>query len=431
MTPDQNLTVLWTAQPKRSTILLRRIAVVVATIGIVAGAAAAVVLLPGGSDIDDAGGGAASEPGGPAVSNNLTGAGDGTSTPDVPAGGGDESPPPSDAPGEIEVPADLALGGRQPARFVVGPNERLLDTRSEGSPPPPPDVVHPLVVDPQVTAVALSISVMATERAGSVLVDGQAGTVEAITVGGAGGTTTNLVLVPVIQGQLTIRSSAGGHLVVDLVGAFEPSGASSAGRFISVDPVEIANLETATEGRDLDIAFTTGGGIPFEQASAVLVEIQADVGTEGGMISIGPEADAYDQMLMWAPAAPENPLRRGLVLLEPTPDLIGSLRYDGGSELTVEVVGYFTNDAAPESATGLFIPTGPRLLVDGPVGPDNPLTFTVDDVPATAALLTIGSPTGIAGQLGALVLPVSGPEVTLRPSTEIDAVVTLLGVFLA
>lgn len=354
-----------------------------------------------------------------------------SSTPAGPDADSEGAVPAAEGPaGDGKTPSVADALPERASRLVAHAPRRALDTRegdAEGT-APDPDVVHQIEVEQTATAVALSVSVLGTERAGSVLIDGRAGAVEAITLGGAGGTTTNFVVVPVAGGPLNIRSTAGGHLVVDVVGTFEHSAESTSGRFVSVEPVTVGELETEIDGRELELAFTPT--LPLDEASAVLVVIDADVGVEGGMVRLGPDVDSFDQMLMWAPSDGVSRQRRGLALVDPSDDILAALRYDGGSLLTAEVVGYFTNEGAESGTSGLYVPSGPELVVDGPIGPDDPVSFVPEEVFAGSALLTVGSSSAIAGQLGSVLVPVDDAGLTVTPSADIDAMVTLLGVFL-
>jgi hypothetical protein len=241
-------------------------------------------------------------------------------------------------------------------------------------------------------------------------------------------------MVPVEGDEVTVRSSAGGHLVVDLVGAFQTvAGPVAAGRFVPVAPRQVAELVTAVEGRELDVRLDGSDpalGLQLDRASAVLVLVTADVGTEGGAVQLGPTGDEPDQMLMWSPALDDDRQRRGLALLRPTAEALTSLRYDGGSRLTVDVVGYVTNDQAAVERSGLFVPSGPRTLYDGTIGSAEVAAVGGLDPASSTALITVGPRTGIPGQLGSTVVVVDGGTISLTASSEIEAVVTLLGEFL-
>ncbi len=278
-----------------------------------------------------------------------------------------EPAPPSTA--QIELPVPGA------SRLVADGVTRIVDTRELAADADRADVALPPPAeldgggDP-VTALVLSVSVLGTEGPGTVTVDGEYGSIDAVTVGGPGATTTGLVVVPGRQPS-RLANPTGGELVVDLVGTFVASGATAGGRFVSVEPVRVGGLVTATDGRETEIEL--GGevaGIDPPPVTAALVLITADVGDDGGRIGVGPAAGALDQMLMWGPPASANRQRSGVVLVAPGDDGRFALRYDGGSVLDVDLIGYVTGADAPVTTDGLFVPASTILTIDRtfPVG---------------------------------------------------------------
>lgn len=299
---------------------------------------------------------------------------------------------------------------------------RVLDTRSAEAPMVAEQ--RSFTVDGQPSAIAVSVSVAGTTQAGEVVLDAGAGPVVATRVGGSGAMTTNTVILRVAAPEVSVSSTAGGHLVVDIVGTFRESGATAPGRFVPTGGVNVGQLVTAQEGRtatfDLDPAVAGG------QASAVLALVTADVGADGGMIRLGQEQEAFDQMLMWGPPASDDRLRQGLVLLVPSADNQVALRYDGGSVLNLDVLGYFTTESAEPGYDGLLVATEPTRLFDG-------------TVPA-GELVTVDDPTGIGGSLFVLerssgrtvstVLPTSEGRLQLGAGNDRELSLDLLAVFL-
>ncbi len=332
-------------------------------------------------------------------------------------------PPPTEAPApEVITPVANPLPDGA-SRLVPLDPTRILDTGKEST------IGRRYTVDLETDwqAVALSITLAAPADSGSVLVDGGSGAIEAIAIDGPGQATTNLVVLPVATSTLSAWSTAGGRVIIDLVGGFEASAATDAGRFVPVDPTEITRLTTELEGREADLPLKNA--VPIHAADAVLVVIGADVGADGGVVRFGPAADAYDQQLMWGPATGDRQ-RRGLVLLRPNELGEAHLRYEGGSELSAHVVGYFTDENHPVSTAGLYLPSGPRRLHEGALRPDEPVVVDGLEPLADTALVTVSSTSTTPGLLGSYLVPVTDGQVRLTPSTEVDSVVTLLGVFL-
>lgn len=331
-----------------------------------------------------------------------------------------QPPPPTTAPQSVEQ----SLPTRS-SRFVAQAPRRVLDTGDGRA--PLPDTTYRVAVDADRTAVALSVSIIDSSKPGSIFVDGGAGIVEAITANQSGVTTTELVVVPLAGNGLTVRSSAGGNLVVDVVGSFEASGPTDVGRFVSVAPTD---LSPPAAGSGAEITLPIGQLVPGGVSGAVLVAVTAEVGPDGGTVRIGPSQGRFDQALRWSGADVGTILRRGLVVLQPGPDGTARLRPDGASVLSAEVIGYFSGGGGEPSVDGLYAPSGPRLLVDGPATTGQSLTIAGLDPSAATALITISSPSVGVGSLGSVLVPVMGGEGTVQPPAG-DAEVVLLGLFLA
>ena len=325
---------------------------------------------------------------------------------------------------EVEVAADPYAVPDGASRLTPIDPERIIDS-GESSGIGDRNVVE---LGKDWTAVALSVTVAGSPQAGSVLIDGGSGAVEAIAIDRAGASTTNLVIVPMSERTVSAWSTAGGRVIVDMVGGFETSGPTSAGRFVAIEPTEISRLVTKTDGRETNLPLEQAA--PAQQASAYLVVITADVGEQGGMVRTGAGPDQYDQALMWGPATDVSNQRRGLVLMQPNSDGQAHLRYDGGSELSAQVVGYFTNESQPASTDGLYVASGPQRIHEGLLQPDEAVIVDGFDPSAATALVTVGSPSTGSSRLGTFLLPVGDGQTSLTPSSEIDSVITLLGFFI-
>lgn len=333
--------------------------------------------------------------------------------------------------------------------FVETTVERLVDTRSGEVLSAGSTVAAPLTADADYEAVALSVTVMASQTAGEVEVDGGSGPVAALAVSGAGQMTTNLVIVPASGDvPLELTTSAGGHLVVDLVGYFESSTGSAGGRFVQVDPVPAANLVTAVDGRAATVETTELDGLPHGEVGAVLALVTADVGPDGGRVELGPGVADYDQMLAWGAPTGPNLQRRGVVLVTPDADGAFSFDYQGGAEIDVQILGYFTSPAAATTRAGLYVPAdvSPVLQRDFTVG-----TNVVGEVPeyAGAAFVTLTAEPGVTGASDPRDLGIasgrtigttlavgpapngSGQGVVVSSATDLRAEFQVLGVFLA
>ena len=299
------------------------------------------------------------------------------------------------------------------------------------------------------TAVAVSVTLIGSQNAGVVEIDGGSGPVTALTVPGPSAMTTNLVIVPVdAAGALVITTTAGGHLVIDQVGHFDSATESSGGRFVQVDPIRAAHLVTGEDGREATVTPSELAGLPDGQVGAVLALITAEIGQEGGRVQVGPGIAEYDQMLMWAAPTGPNLERRGVVLVSPDADGAFSFRYEGGSVIDLDVLGYFTNEAAELAQTGLYVPSASAEIIQGEFLTGSSVVGTMPDY-AGAAFVTLSAESGAprsgdprdlviaSGRTIATALTVApspdgdGQGVVISSTADLQAQLQLLGVFLA
>jgi hypothetical protein len=341
-----------------------------------------------------------------------------------------------------EPPSSAPVPARRTSQLISAPPRRLLDTRAEAPLEQGEHRTIALPSDRPPTAVLVSVSLIDSAAPGSVRLEAGRGSVTALTAAAAGAATTNLIAVPTAPGSpLTVTNDAGGHLVLDVVGEFQPVTSSAAGRFVSTDPVRIAHLVTKVDGREGVLDATRIGDEAARQSSALLVLVTAVIGRKGGTVSMGPEHGQYDQMLHWGPNDGRQLQRRGVALLVPGADGT-SFRYDGGSIIDIDVIGYFTNDLAPISSAGLFIPSDQVELVKTavPAGTSNVGSFAdrvagvFVNASASPGFVGDADPRDVAvasGRTIGLVLDPSadGHTMSIRSSADLDARLELLGVF--
>ena len=289
---------------------------------------------------------------------NLSGA-----APAAPAPAAAPQPPPQQRSAEPAVPAGTA-------RFVpLARPLTVLDTRRGGPVPaggqfalrlPPPAGAGP-------AAVALSVSVVGALKSGTVTL-GEAALPQ-LRLPGPGATTTGLVVVPAAPGRaVTIRTTAGGHFVVDLVGRYVPvSAATAGGRTIVVPPQRVAHRLTAQVGHDGIVDALRPAAIPDRGVAAVLVRLTADVGRNGGILRLGPSPDRLGITLRWSPPTSADNKRQALAFVPLDRSGRLAVSYHGGFVLDVDVLAYVTDDTAKAEVTGLF----------RPAAPGGPLTATV------------------------------------------------------
>ncbi len=180
-----------------------------------------------------------------------------------------------------------------------------------------------------VTATAVALNLTATQAGGSGLGSGylsiypQGSTMQIaseLNYSIAAGTVSNTVVVPVVDGEVTIYSSGISQIMVDLQGYFstyiQPSGSSSSsastsltpGSIVSINPVRICDTRPGNpsnlsgtalsqcEGKTLAAGSTltvsaTGSDLPVPSgATAVIVSVTATDETSSGYLSLDPSS---------------------------------------------------------------------------------------------------------------------------------------------
>ncbi|MDP4936057.1 MAG: hypothetical protein NWQ68_01475, partial [Ilumatobacteraceae bacterium] len=166
-----------------------------------------------------------------------------------------------------------------------------------------------------------------------------------------------LVTVPVVNGGITVYSSAGGHVVVDLVGYYTPSTisslSSSSGRLVSRPaPTRIydsrnGSVMIAGETRPISVPDSIG-------TSAVVLSVTV-IGLSEGYWQVFPSGE------MQPDSSNLNSFALGAISAN---QVITSVNQNGeidvfssgGGHVIVDVVGSFTDSNATASTDGLFVP---------------------------------------------------------------------------
>ena len=303
---------------------------------------------------------------------------------------------------QSQLVAPLPAGA---SRFVDTATTRVLDTRGATPVSLGGTVSINLTphISPRASAIAISVVVMAPLAPGLVTAQLDAGEVTVADM-----TTpmiSNLVFVPrATADDLTVTVEGGGHVVIDVVGYFELSGPAAEGRFVSVAPQPLGRLQTDSQGRQLTLTAADSGALPDEGVGSVMVRIRADVGSEGGQVQLGPRADDLPNLMMWPPTTDGDRNRHGLAIVSLDEAGRFSLDYQGGSELEVDLLGYFTDGGAAVSADGLFVPIPTAIVFNGDIAARTPTEVDVaksvgDEYDISAVALTIVATAGTPGGL--------------------------------
>lgn len=264
--------------------------------------------------------------------------------------------------------ASAASAGGAGARTVPGSNRlvafgplSLVDTRRSGVLAAGAGVPVQLPgLPPGSTAVLLSISTLNAARPGAVTIGPTGAEVQALRLAAAGAQASTSVVVPVTVGTpLQARTEAGGHLLVHVVGVFEPVEASAGGRVVPVPAARVLRLVPKTDGKDGVIQLAAVPALRgVGSVSAVLLQFGADVGPRGGFVRVGARGGAVAQEVFWS-ATKGTDRSRGGLLLVPVSSGAVTVHYQAGTVLGVDLVGYVTDDSAAREVGGLAVPVPP------------------------------------------------------------------------
>ena len=237
------------------------------------------------------------------------------------------------------------------------------------------------------------------------------------------------------DGAFTLMSTTAARLSVDLVGAFvsSPAGARG-GRLVTNPPTRVLDTSLSLgapgpvpAGGQIEVQVGGAAGVPVTGASAVVLQVAiTDAGPPGAVRlwpngSLEPAADA-----LLVPAAGWAATNLVIVALSGQGKL--TIRTTAKANLALDVVGWFTDDNAPNVTNGLVVPGASRLLDTripqgaGALAPgyrrDQPLT---PGVPAlgVAAALVVATAIG-PSDAGALTLYPAGTPKPYDPSMPVQ-----------
>jgi lipoprotein-anchoring transpeptidase ErfK/SrfK len=274
--------------------------------------------------------------------------------------------------------------------------ERLVDTRNSGALGPGVTISvqvtgdAPLPATGTVTAAVLNVTVVGPAGAGfwSVWPSGSprpnASSLnidEQLSFSGARVAVPNMVTVPVsASGVVDVFSSAGGHVLVDLLGYYTSATSATSGRFEPLNaPNRIVDTRNTTLfGQGESRTFAVPGAVG---ASAVAVNVTAISVIPGywQLFAAGTDAPATSNL--------NSPTGLGAIVANQAivpVDASGSITVfsQSGGHLLIDLVGIYTGAGAADSEAGLFVsmPT-PRRVVDTRDAAINPLGGTSRALP--------------------------------------------------
>lgn len=286
------------------------------------------------------------------------------------------------------------------ARFVPITPTRLLDTRPDfaigysGAKP-----ATSTSVDVQITgratipaeAIAVALNVTMTEATQPGFVQafptgvGTPGSSSNINADTAGQTIPNSVIVPIGSGgKVTLFTNAGTHLLADVSGYFVAATAEvAAGRFVSVAPKRVLDTRagfatnytgpTPAAGSTVRVNPVIAAGLPVGQVAAVAINVTATESLAPGYVQVAPAG-----ALTPGASSNLNVSRAGqtipnMVIVPVSASGEIDLFTQAGTNLIVDVLGWFTNSSAPASTSGLYFPVTPERVLD--TRPDTAVNF--------------------------------------------------------
>lgn len=228
--------------------------------------------------------------------------------------------------------------------------------------------------------------------------------------------TPNLVTVAIgDEGSVSFFASQEVNLVADLAGYYVPAEFADAGRFMPVEPARLFDTRPA-QGGDGPIGaedtFTfdvlDGEALPNTGVQAVVLTITAVNTAANGFVT------AYPGDLEDAPLASQLTIRPGqnrsnLVIVPVGDDGTVAFFAKAQTNLVVDVTGYFTDDTAPLSTFGLFVPLSPQRSFDtrfppapeGIIVPGSEITVEIgDDITVPSTAIAVATNLTTVGALG-------------------------------
>ena len=173
----------------------------------------------------------------------------------------------------------------------------------------------------------------------------------------------NSAIVPLGgDGTLDVFGKLPGDVVVDVTGAFVPTAAAAAGRFMGGDPQRI--LDTRS-GPALGPGDERGLGQPpgVSDATALVVNVTSVEAPQPGHFTARRTGAPVGAPTSFLNVDGSGRATAAQVIL-PLSDRGAVITASSGGHLVVDLVGWFTGPSAPASAEGLFVPVAPNRLLD-------------------------------------------------------------------
>jgi hypothetical protein len=234
----------------------------------------------------------------------------------------------------------------------------------------------------------------------------------------SGSTVANLVTVTVgDNGMVSLYSFASTDLIADIAGYYEPvNGTSTAGRFVPVNPDRVLDSRNAigipttskvAGDTTVTVQITGKGGIPASGVSAVVANLTANGADTPGFVTAWPSGTVPNASNVNLDTVGQT--RPNQIILPVSASGTINLRTTTGVHLIVDVAGYFTDDTAAASTSGLFVALSPERILDTRSG-----VGTTGGKPGATATVNLA----VAGHAS---VPLSGASTLVANVTATDA----------
>lgn len=301
--------------------------------------------------------------------------------------------------GEVRLPVPpTGTIDTSASSFTAITPARLYDSRTvRAAPHPAHDIVDLKIagwdgVPANATAVALNVTITEAVDAGYVQVlptlRPSLGRSANLNIEFPAQTLPNFSITPVGQGgNVSIYMPGGGHLVVDVLGYFQASGAVAGGRYVPLVPHRVLDTRESVStnptqlplgwtdhkpgiGETVTLDFKDVSGLPTSGVSAVVLNLAGTEPSLPGFVTAYPSGVARPNTanLNLTPGS----TNANTVIVALGADRRVDLFTQAGTHLVADLAGYITDSTAPVGTTGLFVPLGPDRLMDTRILPNTP-----------------------------------------------------------
>ena len=243
-----------------------------------------------------------------------------------------------------------------------------------------------------VTAVVLNITATQSTSAGYLQAYphawGTIGGASTLNLDRSNQTVADLAVVPVgADGMVAVYDQPGSQVIIDVFGYFTKAATSKAGRYQALNPARLIDTRQngvgpkVAAGATITVNVAGLGGVPPAGASAVVLNLTATQSDRGGYVQVMPGLSGATTGWSNLNLDHANQTIANLVVVPLDSSGVVRVYTEIPTHLIVDVMGYFTDDGAPVSASGLYTPVRPTRLRDtrqegGPVPPNGRLVVS-------------------------------------------------------